>query len=293
MRALVQARAYRIMSPAQRLRPAARASWHGVVRALALLGAVLLPGCAQIEEKRIAELLHEKGFGTRAQGVATLENYVAGGDLVQFLLDPIAQLQPGAEMLALLSTVQPVGIDGTIVVPYVGSMRVLGMTEAALGAMVTDLLQRNYQFPIKVQARVVANIGKGFYTFGEVGRRGRNFFPHADLTLFEAMTLIGWTPLANLGRIRLIRPDAENPLIVEVNLREMILTGIMRYNLRLQENDIIYVPPTFFGALTRFVEKLLQPLSVAVRAMFGLTTLEYTYDVLTGNSPLLNNRFYF
>lgn len=278
------------MSPAQRPRITARARWRAAASALAV---VLFAGCAQIEEKRIAELLHEKGFGTRAQGVATLENYVAGGDLVQFLLDPIAAMQPGAEMLALLSTVQPVGIDGTIVVPYVGSMRVLGMTEAALGAMVTDLLQRNYQFPIKVQARVVVNGGKGFYTFGEVGRRGRWIYPKPDLTLFEAMTMIGWTPLANLGRVRLIRPDAENPLIVEVNLREMILTGIMRYNLRLQENDIIYVPPTFFGALTRFVEKLLQPLRVVVQAMLGFTTLEYTYDVLTGNSPLLNSRFYF
>lgn len=289
MRAIVQAGAQRLMSRDPHPDSAAPARW----RAIACLALALVTGCANIEEKRIAELLHEKGFGTRAQGVATLENYVAGGDFIQFLLDPIAQLQPGAEMLAALSVVQPVGIDGTIWVPYIGPMRVLGSTEAYMGAMVTELLQRNYQFPIKVQARIVANLGKGFYTFGEVGRRGRWPYPKPDFTLIEALTLVGWTPLANLGRVRLIRPDAENPLIVEVNFREMILSGITRYNLQLQENDIIYIPPTFFGALTRFIEKLLQPLRVVVQALLGITTIEYTYDVLTGNSPLLNTRFYF
>src|SRR5690606_7903445 len=100
-------------------------------------------------------LLHEKGFGTRAQGVAPTENYVAGGDYVQFVIDPIAQLTPGAEMLGLLAVPQPVAIDGTLLIPYIGPVYVLGMTESQLGAMVAEELQRTFSFSVRLYARVV------------------------------------------------------------------------------------------------------------------------------------------
>ena len=38
------------------------------------------------------------------------------------------------------------------------------------------------------------------------------------------------------------------------------------------------------GAISRFVEKLLQPLSVAVSALWGLSSIRYSYDVLRGEN---------
>lgn len=258
----------------------------------AALSTVGLLGCTSVEDKRLAEMLHEHGFGTRAQGVATVENYVAGGDYVQFLVDPLALLTPGAEMLNLLSVVQPTGIDGTLLIPYIGPTYVLGLTEAELGALVTEQLQATFTFPVKIQARIVNNLGKSIYVFGEaLARRVPLLKP--DLTIIDLMTTIGWTRLANLGRIRVTRPDAQNPFQVEINLREMIDTGFTTYNIRLQENDFVYVPPTFFGALTRFLEKLLEPLRVVVASLFGLASVELTYDVLTNRSGIYRGGFYF
>ncbi len=258
-----------------------------------LLLLTLLSACSSVEDKRIRELLHEKGFGTRAQGVAPTENYIAGGDVVQFLLDPIAQMTPGAEMLSLLSVPQPIGIDGTLLVPYIGPIPVLGLTEAELAAMVMEQLQVTFKFKVKLLARVVVNAGKSIYVFGEAGPR-RVPLLKPDLTLIDFMTTISWSVLANLGRIRVTRPDAENPLQIEINMREMIDTGITKYNIRLQENDFIYVPPTFFGSITRFLQKLLEPLRVIVASLFGLATVELTYDVLTNrSSSARGGGFYF
>ena len=88
-----------------------------------------------------------------------------------------------------------------------------------------------------------------------------------------------------MGRVRLIKPDAENPIVIEVNVREMMMTGDMTYNLPIDENDFIYIPPTWIGGFSRFIEKLLQPIGVAVQSLLGLATIKYSYDVLRGDAP--------
>lgn len=249
-----------------------------------LLLAVLFAACASGEEKRIRELLHEKGFGTRAQGQAVKENYITGGDAVQFLLDPMLYLTAGAEQLSLLAAPQAISIDGTILIPYLGPVYVLGMTERELATLVNTQLQGFFNFEVAVQCRIL-NLGKAFYAFGEVLQKGRLPMIKGDITVLEAIATIGTSPLANLGRVRVVKPDAENPLVVVVNIREMILTGNTKWNLRLDDNDILYVPPTILGAFARFAEKLLQPLGVAVSALFAWTSLRYSYDVLSGDAP--------
>ena len=238
--------------------------------------ALTFAACGGVEEKRIRELLNEKGFGTRAQGEATLTNYVTGGDGVLFYVDPTAYMVPDAERLYFLTLPQQVSIDGTILVPYVGPVYVLGQTEQELSALVKGVLQPLFAFELNMQARII-NRGKAFYAFGETLAKGRLPMVKGDLTVLEAISTIGTTQLANLGRVQVIRPDAQNPLVVNINIREMILSGNTTYNIQLYDNDIIYVPPTFFGSIARFIEKLLQPLGVAVQALFGLATIQASY----------------
>ena len=250
---------------------------------LALLVSFLC-ACTSVEDKRIRQLLNEKGFGTRAQGNATLENYVTGGDAVQFLIDPAMVQIAGAEQLALLTTTQSVALDGTIYIPYVGPVWVLGMTETDLSELVSSTLQPFFTFNVRVVARILPSLtagefgGKAFYMFGEAGRKGRVPLLKTDLTVLEALGTYGVTNLANIGRVHLIRPDAQNPLDVVINYREIVLTGNTTYNLLIQDNDIIYVPPTFFGVLARFLQRLLEPLGVAVQALFGVSSVRSSYE---------------
>lgn len=257
---------------------------------VAVLLLALLASCSGVEEKRVRQLLNEKGFGSRSQGVATLENYVAAGDSVVFLIEPSLVLLPGYEQLALLTAPQPIGLDGTILLPYVGAVPVLGLTERELSVLVSDQLQGFFSRPILVTARI-AGFGKAIYAFGEIGGKGRLPMTKGDMTIFEFVATVGWTPLANLGRVRVVRPDAENPLAMTINFREMVQTGNMTWNVPLYNNDIVYIPPTFFGAITRFLQKLLEPVGAVVQVIFGIARIEQSYDYITGRS--VNPNFFF
>ena len=250
-----------------------------------------LTSCANYEDKRIRQLLNEKGFGTRAQGKASLENYVSGGDGVVFLVDPSVLVMPGAERLVLLTQLQKVGIDGTILLPYVGPVMVLGLTERELKRLVESQLAAFFNVDIQVTPRILDR-GKHFFAFGEVLQKGRVPYFKADLNLLEAVTYVRPTSLANMGRVRLIKPDADNPFVVTVNIRDMIMTGNTRYNFPIDENDFLYLPPTWLGGLSRFIEKLLQPLNVAVQSMFGLARIQYSYDILQGDANMRGGSFF-
>jgi protein involved in polysaccharide export with SLBB domain len=256
-----------------------------------LLVCLFASGCA-VEDKRIRDLLVSKGFGSRSEGDATVENYVVGGDAVVFLVDPSVLLQPAASLLSLLSQPQPVGLDGRILVPYVGRIYVLGTTEDELSRLVSEELQTRFTFETRVQARIVST-GKVVYAFGEFqpGGKGRIPFFEPEMTILDFVAQNFPSPLANLGRVRVIRPDAEHPLVVRVNLREMILTGNTTYNILLRDNDIIYIPPTFFGHLARFLQRLLQPLAFVTQAVFGVVTTTAGIQFLTGQGG--GNPFFF
>ncbi len=140
-----------------------------------------LASCASYEETRIRQLMHEKGFGTRATGDSTRENYVSGLDWVQFLIEPAALQQPGFERLAELTVKQPVGIDGTIFVPYVGPLYALGKTELELGAFVQSHLKAVLTDVPEIQARIIT-ANRVYYAIGEVGGKGRLLL-EPDMTL--------------------------------------------------------------------------------------------------------------
>lgn len=251
------------------------------LRAVALcLCAALLASCTTVEESRVRQLLHEKGFGTRAEGVATAENYVTGGDQVQFIIDPNIYMQPGFELLYILAQPQSVQIDGTIFVPYVGPVYVLGLKEQELASLVALQLESMRAVPLKLQARIIST-GKGFYMFGEVERAAR-FVPMAqgDLTLLDVVAKAPITDLANMGRVKVIKPDAQDPLVVVVNVREILETGNTTFNLRIENQDIIYIPPTFLGHIARFFEKLLSPIGYVTRAALGFGMARSSIDYL-------------
>lgn len=244
-----------------------------------LLG--VLAACGSYEDKRIRELMVEKGFGARATGDATRENYVGALDQVQFLISPMATQEAGHERLAELTVPQAVAIDGTLFVPYVGPVYVLGKTELELSTLVTAQLRSVLRNVPEVQARIVGPPRKIFYAIGEVLNKGRVPL-EPDMTLMDAMFVCNWSPLANLGRVYVIKPDAEHPLVIDVNFREMLVTGVMKPNIPIRERDILYVPPTFLGMIARLLQRVLEPVAVAVNTMLGVAQIRTSYEVATG-----------
>ena len=244
-----------------------------------------LSSCGSLPSKRLQELLVKQGFGKRAEGDAQVENYATTGAQIRFIVPPILLENPALrDLMTLAAQPQVVGVDGTIYVPGYGSVYVLGLTEKRIAALVTELLQASFAPEIVVEARILS-APKFFYMFGETVPGARPFV--GDLTMLEVFATNPILPLANIGKIRLVRADPRDPFVVTINMRDIVLYGISTYNLNIKENDIIYVPPTFFGSVSRFLEKLIAPVTTLLGAAFTATNLRYQYRVLRGDEDFL------
>lgn len=283
VRALLGGRAF--LPCRSRMRVPTTSVLRCVLTPVLLLLLLCLASCGGYEDARIRQLMHEKGFGTRAQGNATVENYLTGGDAVQFVISSLAYQSPDSEKLFLLTMPQAPSIDGTILLPYVGPVYVLGMTEKELATLIKNQYRPIFKMEIDVQARI-RDFGKVIFAFGETSMRGPVSIAQSDMTLFAVIARIGWTQLANVGRVYLIRPDAENPLVMVMNLREMVHTGLTATNFPVRENDIIYIPPTFLGMLARMIERLLMPVAVAVQTVLGVANIRWAWYTATDQNSM-------
>ena len=230
------------------------------LRLLSLLALVLFQACNAAPDKRLLQYLNTDGFGRRYVGNPEEENYVALGDTV-LVFDALHpdQFPPG--------TGGKVEIDGTILLPELGAVHVAGMTRTELEAYFTQQYSPYYDetdIKVKIQTR-----GKEYFIYGEVGSKGVQDFK-GDLTIFEAvMQARPDENSANTGRVRLIRPDPVDPLIIEVNIGDMIETGDSTFNVHVQELDIIYVPPTLLAQLGYFIDDLLFPVKKVLSGVGG------------------------
>lgn len=221
------------------------------LRPRALLLVVLLLGaaCATQPDKRLLQYLNTEGFGKRYTGNSEEENYVSIGDTVQIT----DSYHPDELTLS-----QRVGIDGTILLPELGAVHVAGLTRTEIESLLMEKYSPYYDL-LDIKARIGAK-GKQYFIYGEVGKEGPRPFK-GDLTIWEAvMQANPDRESANLGRVRLIRPDPVDPFVMILDVNSMLDSGDSTYNVHVQELDIIYVPPTMWAQFAYFVDTLLFPL---------------------------------
>lgn len=231
----------------------------------------LLTGCSTAPDKRVLQLLNTSGFGKSYTGNAEEEDYITIGDT----LSVTDTYQPEE-----LRASERVGIDGTVLLPVVGAVNVAGMTRTEIESFLMDKYSPYYDL-LDIKVRIASSGGKSYWIFGEVQREGRQVL-EGDLTIWEAV--MGATPddqTANLGRVRLIRADPRDPLIVPVDIGQLISNGDSTYNIKVRELDIIYVPPTMLAQVGYFINTLLFPVKLvlsglgdAVRTLTNISTIQ-------------------
>jgi len=225
---------------------------------LGALACAFFAACHTAPDKRLLQYLNQEGFGNSYIGNAEEENYVAIGDTVE-----LQDTMHGNEIRAT----QVVDIDGTILVPLAGAVHVAGYTRSELEAFLTEKYS-SYYGETDIQVRIRTK-GKKYFIFGQVGGDGAQDF-NGDLTVFEAVMKASPNEnSANLGRVRLVRPDPVDPIVVTINVGDMILTGDSTFNIHVRERDIIYVPPTLLAQLGFFINDLLFPVNEVLRSVSG------------------------
>jgi len=235
-----------------------------VVAAFVLLLAGGFSACrSTAPDKRLLQYLNDDGFGNRYTGNAEEQNYVTIGDTVSIT---------DAYHLELTQS-QRVDVDGTVVLPEIGAVHVAGQTRSELEAFLVQKYSPYYeQLDIDVK---LGTSGKFYFVFGEVRQEGRKTF-NGDLTIFEAvMEAAPDKRTANLGRVRLVRADPRDPLIINVNVGELLDTGDSTFNVHVQERDIIVVPPTVLAKLGYFLSDLIFPITQVAREISSALFLFY------------------
>ena len=147
-----------------------------------------------------------------------------------------ATAQTGGDLFYI--TGYSVGQDGSIDIPFVGEVEVLGLTlneaHAVIDAKVSELFT-NYHLQVKLG-------GVRFSVLGEFNRPGKHVVMQNQVTIFEAIALGGDLNLvANREEIRLIRQHPNGTKIHNINLLNESVVGSPYYFI--QPNDVLYAQP--------------------------------------------------
>ena len=134
--------------------------------------------------------------------------------------------------------------DGTINYPYLGRIRVSGLTCAELEDKISTGLQDGYLKEPSVSCSITEYNSKRIYVLGEVKEPGS--YPYkANLSIVEAFALAGGaTNRAATNRTKLTREVDGKDVQVKVPMQE-IVEG-RRKNLKLLPGDVVYVPESAY-----------------------------------------------
>jgi len=123
--------------------------------------------------------------------------------------------------------------------------------DTAITRLSIDKLQAgNNAENVRVQAGDTIFVGSrdenNFFVFGEVKRPG-SYPLDKETNILEGITIAGgFTDKASPSRTRVIRVDMAGPQVLEIDMSDIVKRGHRDKALRLQANDVVVVPESFF-----------------------------------------------
>ncbi|MFC3199223.1 SLBB domain-containing protein [Parapedobacter deserti] len=167
--------------------------------------------------------------------IATPQNYVIGpGD--QILIDIYGKSEDGHAL-----TVTP---EGVINIPYIGVVSVAGMTIEQATARITKQLSEVYSAIRTGETKVNVALGNirsiQVTVTGEVVQPGSYTLPSVA-TAFNALYWSGGP--TNNGSFRKIDIIRNGRVVATLDIYDVLINGFFSENIRLEDQDIIMVPP--------------------------------------------------
>jgi len=224
-------------------------------KCLMALALAALVACTSSPDKRVLQYLNTEGYGNRYPGNSLQDNYLSIGDSIGY-----------KDSYNPISGTGRIAVDGTIDFDEAGRVWVAGMTKEQAEVYLTEKLLAYYtEADVKVTLQTAY---KKYWILGEVGGSGQKTIS-GDLTLFDAvMQAKPKDHTANLGRVRLIRADPVDPIVINANLAQLFVTGDSTFNMVIQDNDIIVIPPTMLAQVGYFISDLIFPFTEVFSSVF-------------------------
>ncbi len=141
-----------------------------------------------------------------------------------------------------LTTSGQLSADGTISMPLIGSVRIVGLTTDQAAAAITAKLADGYLMKPEVSVSIEARIRRTVTVLGQAQRPGVFELPaNRRLTLVEAIGMAGGvTRIANAKKVTLKRGGE----VRTINLAE--ITAGKGTDIALQDGDMVTIPESLF-----------------------------------------------
>ena len=150
--------------------------------------------------------------------------------------------------------------EGNILLPYLGALKVSELTAEQIQEAVNGALTEYIRSP-DAKVGIAEYNSKVVYVLGQVNKPGPIVMNADALTVQEAVIAAGFpTPDASLKRTRVITPAMYNPIVLQVNLDEILYRGVMEENVMLEPGDYVFVPSRYNVNLAGAIEELLRPI---------------------------------
>lgn len=141
-----------------------------------------------------------------------------------------------------------VGPYGNITLPMLGDFQIGDLNTTTSAERITALYRRYYVDPI-VTVKILKYLNNKVYVLGRVTNPGVVHFAGGG-TLLEALSLAGGLPSRDktifLSKCYIVRGKDQ---IIWVDLLQLLQKADMRLNMRLANNDIIYIPESTDAAV--------------------------------------------
>lgn len=143
-----------------------------------------------------------------------------------------------------LSGKRVIGPDGQITLPVAGTLSLVNLSREDAHKIVADAYGKYYA-NLSIELRVEVYASNRIYVLGRVSSPGALHFDSPP-TLLEAVTRAGSLPVGGIGADKAAMNRCVifrgRETVVWVDLKPLLKEGNLAYNLRLQRNDVLYIP---------------------------------------------------
>ena len=147
-----------------------------------------------------------------------------------------------------LSGEHVVGPFGKVTLPMIGVFEIGGLKRQESAARIADIYANYYDDPL-VTVQILKYLNNKVYVLGRVSNPGVIHFK-GDGTLLEALSLAGGLPTRDktifLSKCYIVRGKDQ---IIWIDLLQLLQKANIKLNIRLANNDIIYIPESMDAAV--------------------------------------------
>ena len=178
--------------------------------------------------------------------------------------DAIAITIKDAPQYSYSGSIRP---DGVVTLPYLGDLEVRGLTTTQVRERVRELAGKVLRSP-EITVSVLGYRPRVVTVLGEVVRPGNVDLARADTSVIDAIASAGgFTDHAIPEEVLVLRGNGAATRRIPVNVKQMMATGDLSGNVRLEPGDRIQVPrsnaPTW-----RDVRESIQAVAIVTSAVF-------------------------